>query len=204
MICPNCGTNIEDNAEECEYCGANLSVDEEKRNEQMYEKTESQYVTGKNPSLTNIAVGFIVGLIIILAIVFGIVLYQNYEKNKIDKKYSEISDNYGLTDMEIENNISSYYYKTWYMVSGDTLTITEDEMIYNKGEEKDSYKVTRIYRSSNDEIFTMIIFCNGKYGRIEPYTKRNYAGEKEYDYIKVYDGASGDGEHELLYDRPSD
>lgn len=212
MLCPNCGTNLDNNAEKCTYCGIDVRKEfTDEQNPQMYGTMGNKYVTEQeNSSPLNTAVGFIVVVAFILVLIFGGIMYNNYYEKlneKLNEKYERIPDNYGLSNTEIEDNISDYYYKTWYLASGETLTIKRDEMIYN-GEgmsNKLGYKIEEIHRSSDSEVFTLVIIDgNDDIGRLEPYTKRNSASEKEYDYIKVYAGAFAEGECELLYDRPLD
>ena len=215
MICPRCGTNIDDNATECEYCGLKFKIEKpqvmfEGNNGNWRETTAINPYTVSDLSDREEKTGkyvFVVCVCIIFAFIIGAAAYDYYGNYKLEKKYSDLTNKYGLTNKEIEDNISGFFYRTWYLYDdtlGDsgvaTYTFTEDKLESELDGKKYTidYKVTRISRTEEDNVFTIRALINDTYVSLVPCTKEDDYGNKLYDYIISYDT---ENEEVIFYDR---
>lgn len=218
MICSRCGTNIDDNAIQCEYCGLKFKTVKpqamfEENNENRQETTTTNTYTVPNSSGSEEEtknIGILVFACIISALAIGAFIYSYYGVHKFDKKYSELTNRYGLTNKEIEENISGFFYRTWYLYDssyGDpgvaTCIFTEDKLENEFDGEKytTDYKVTQISREKKNQVFTIRIYMikDDVYISFVPYTKTDSYGNKLYDYIVSY---GAENEEYIFYDRP--
>lgn len=203
MLCPNCGTNIEDNANICVYCGETVKSD-------RINSTLKEYYPenlDKKSSLKSAAKIFAIVTFVIICLA-AIAIGVNYYKQQ--EKYSDLNDTYGLSFSEIEDNISHYYQK-WYSPFGYSVNITKDKLTQEaeNGEKNAcSYKVTNIYARNAGDVYTLTVFANGVYMKLMPLVKKDDNGDVEYHFLKCFyggsDGKSFSEEYDLLYDRPID
>lgn len=213
MLCPNCGTIVEDTAEKCECCGYEFLLNEMETSPTSYKEDGSfQSLEGiqndynkhtlktSNESSKALTV-FLVVFVLIIAILVIVVKYQANENLK--RKYENLSNTYGLSFQEIEDEISNYYYRTWYDSSGNSLKISKDKLIDPTGtEESLDYKVTKIYREKETSAITVYITAMETTIKIQPYTLRDENNIKLYDWIVLSDPNDPDAEYEYFYDRP--
>lgn len=185
MLCPNCGTIVENTAEKCECCG--------------YEFLSNEIETSNESSKTLKVFLFAIGLIIAILVI--VVKYQ--ENENLKRKYENLSNTYGLSFQEIEDEISNYYYRTWYDSSGNSIKISKDKLIDPTGaEESLDYKITKIYREKETSAFTVYITAMETTIKMQPYTQRDENNIKLYDWIVLSDPNDPDAEYEYCYDRP--
>lgn len=215
MICSRCGTNIDDNATECEYCGLKFKIDKPQAmfdgNNNNWQKTavtntyiipDSSDSEEKTEKMCIIAV-----VCIIVTLIIGAAGYYFYENYKLGEKYSSIVDKYGLTNQQIEDSISESYYKKWYSSSKDTITFTKDKIIQENGEEKDirfDYRIKNIYRKEITHKFTITVVVDDFYYKFEPRARFDENGNIEYTCLYIYfGGTEGDFsnlDYRIVYD----
>lgn len=200
MICSRCGTNIDDNVTECDYCGLKFKTNKPQEIYTVPDLSDNEENTGK--------VYIVVAVFIIIALIIGAAIYYYCSDYKLEEKYSDLTNKYGLTNQQIEDNISGFYYKTWYYYDNDfanssatTVTFTTDKVRGESEEEKYTadYKVTQISRKNKNNVFTMRMLIDDAYVSLAPYTKMDDYGNKLYDYIVSYDS---DNKEVIFYDRP--
>lgn len=218
MICSRCGTNIDEHATQCEYCGLKFKTAKpqamfKESNENWQKMTPANTYTVPDSSSSRRKTsnaGFLVFVCIFLALVVGVFIYRYYGIYKLDNKYSELTNRYGLTNKEIEENISGFFYRTWYYydnsnISSDlaTCTFTKDKLVAKTDDDDftTDYKITQISREKKEHVFAIRVLTleDDTYVSFMPYTKKDNYGNKLYDYLVSYDS---DSQEIILYDRP--